>query len=1336
MFDGTLKFDTAIDKTGFQLGLSSLGSIAKTGLAAVTGAFTAAGAGVAALGGYAVSVGKDFEGSMAQVIATMGVTKDTIQDGVNSYELLKEAAAAAGESTTFSASEAADALNYLALAGYDAAKAADALPAVLNLAAAGGMDLAYASDLATDAMAALGIEATSGNLTRFGDEMAKTASKANTSVSQLGEAILTVGGTAKSLAGGTTELNAALGVLANRGIKGSEGGTALRNMILALSAPTDKAAEALEGLGVKAFDAEGNLRPLNEVFKELDTALSGMSDGEKTQVLNEIFNKVDLKSAQAMLAGCGDEFDDLTTALEGCDGAMADMAHTMNDTLEGDIKSLQSKAEAFGIAIFDNLNTPLRDLAKLGGDYVSQLTAAFKEGGFEGLADSLGDVLSSAVAKLSGYVPKIADIAVSVVTSLISGLRENIPEISDAALEAATKLVYGIADASGELLKLGGTLIKSLVSGIAEHIPDVADALQGLLKEIPEIFSGETLDEIAGAAVALVSALALGMSDTLPILLDTVLSLISALGNAILDNIPVLLPALYEFAASIIEFLADGIPQVLEAAQELITKGLTEVAPQVIEIIGKELPKVITALAKAVPQIETALAEIIPEIVQTIAESTPVIVKAIADTLPDVLTALIDGLEEMYPAVHEAVVTLITSLAELMPVIQEVCSELTPMLLASLVEMLVTIAPQLSELSIGLTESLIKSLFEIAVSLIGNYLKAVGQSLAEVGDILSDVLIDAKETALTGVQSIVSNVMEWIDTLPERMGDTLGNVLGTLATWAVEAPEKAKNGAKELVNNVSDYMKQLPMLAKEQFDRTIDKLRDWASDLVSKGRNAASDLTDTVKNGMSSLPSKMAEAGRNLVEGLWNGITGAGDWLRGKISDFGSGIIDGFKESFGIHSPSTVMRDQVGRYIAEGIGVGFAENMPDLSEIAQQTVNELDSLDIPDISQAFEFTFPDVQMPAISSPDFDIPDFEIPELSINTPEIELPELEIKADIPQIDTPELEFTIPEIEVPEIEISVADIADALMNSDVDWDKYADQYWKVSDAAEEMLYNIKNGNMGNDKEGVAEYFYWDYDMSPEDIEKAFYAVAEAIKTSAEAIDGTTIEGSIEAPDIPQIDAPELSIDTPELELKVPDIDVPEIEIPVADIVDALMNSGVDWSKYDDLYWQVSDMADDILYNIKNGNMENDKEGVAEYFYWDYDMAVSDIETAFEAISESIRLSAEKISNADIQIEDSEKVPVIDASALAALNAQSMNINSSFIQPAAVSEVVNNSYTYNSTPDGRSAPESVTGLTINANFAVGEEVVAEGVKTIILNEVDKQQGIDIQLKKRGVTR
>lgn len=114
-------------------------------------------------------------------------------------------------------------MNYLALAGYDAEKAATALPTVLKLAGAGAMDLGAASDMVTDSMSALGIAATEANLTNFADQLAQTASKANTSVSQLGEAIITVGGTAKDLAGGTTELNAVLGILADNGIKASEG---------------------------------------------------------------------------------------------------------------------------------------------------------------------------------------------------------------------------------------------------------------------------------------------------------------------------------------------------------------------------------------------------------------------------------------------------------------------------------------------------------------------------------------------------------------------------------------------------------------------------------------------------------------------------------------------------------------------------------------------------------------------------------------------------------------------------------------------------------------------------------------------------------------------------------------------------------------------------------------------------------------------------------------------------------------------------------------------------------------------------------------------------------
>lgn len=188
-------------------------------------------AAVTAMGGASIQTAANFESSMSQVQATMGVTKEsmTTLDGqsVNTMDALSKLAQEMGASTAFSATECAEALNYLALAGYDTQQMADTLPTVLNLAAAGGIDLASASDMVTDAMSALGMEVSDADV--MVDQMAKTASTTNTSVAQLGEGILTIGATAKSVKGGTAELNTALGILANNGIKGAEGGTHLRN---------------------------------------------------------------------------------------------------------------------------------------------------------------------------------------------------------------------------------------------------------------------------------------------------------------------------------------------------------------------------------------------------------------------------------------------------------------------------------------------------------------------------------------------------------------------------------------------------------------------------------------------------------------------------------------------------------------------------------------------------------------------------------------------------------------------------------------------------------------------------------------------------------------------------------------------------------------------------------------------------------------------------------------------------------------------------------------------------------------------------------------------------
>lgn len=621
-FDGTLKFDTSIDKSGFEAGVSSLSSAAEKGMALIGDAVKAATAKLAELGKSAVSVGMNFESGMAQVMATMGVTKDTVQDGVNSYELLKQAAADAGASTTFSATEAAGALNYLALAGYSATQAADALPAVLDLAAAGGMNLQYASDLATDAMAALGIEANKDNLTHFGDQLAKTASKANASVSQLGEAILTVGGTAKNLAGDTDELNAVLGVLANRGIKGAEGGTHLRNMILSLSAPTSTAAAKLAELGVSAKDADGKLRPLNEVFADL------AKSGATVEDLNEIFNKTDLSSAQAMMAGCGEEFDNLISEIMDCNGAMEQMAKTMNDTLEGDMKSLSSKAEALGIAVYDGINAPLRELAQLGGQYLTQLTNGFKQGGFTGLASALGDVLGSALSKITEYLPGVLDIAQNVIVTLLAGIRNNLPTLMETGAALLKSLMSGIAQTGAQLLTLGAELLTALADGLQQNLPAllktgrlaleqlgnalirnlplmIAAAVQIIVSLANALLKPDSILKLVSAGITLLKTITEAILENLPLLIHTAVELITALCNDLLkpDNILRLIDAAIEILAALIDGIIDNLDEILIACEQIITTlwhELTkpETVQRLLELGGKLLAKLIEGLGQ------------------------------------------------------------------------------------------------------------------------------------------------------------------------------------------------------------------------------------------------------------------------------------------------------------------------------------------------------------------------------------------------------------------------------------------------------------------------------------------------------------------------------------------------------------------------------------------------------------------------------------------------------------------------------------------------------------------------------------------------------------------
>ncbi|MDD7647797.1 MAG: phage tail tape measure protein, partial [Ruminococcus bromii] len=244
--DGKIKINTDLDASGFEKGLKKLGGLAKTGLSVITTGVAAVSAGLLAAGGYAVKVGSDFEAGMSEVAAISGASGEALQ-------ALTDKAKEMGSTTKFSATESAEALKYMAMAGWDTDKMLSGLPGVMNLAAASGENLGTVSDIVTDSMTAFGMAA--GEAGHFADILAQASSKSNTNVALMGETFKYVAPVAGALGYSAEDAAVAIGLMANSGIKGSQAGTALRSTLSRLAKPTDEVQGAMDKLKISLTDS-------------------------------------------------------------------------------------------------------------------------------------------------------------------------------------------------------------------------------------------------------------------------------------------------------------------------------------------------------------------------------------------------------------------------------------------------------------------------------------------------------------------------------------------------------------------------------------------------------------------------------------------------------------------------------------------------------------------------------------------------------------------------------------------------------------------------------------------------------------------------------------------------------------------------------------------------------------------------------------------------------------------------------------------------------------------------------------------------------------------------
>lgn len=520
---------------------------------------------------------------MSSVAATANANEEQ-------YKQLEAAAMEMGKTTTKTATESAQALEYMSLAGWSVEQSIKGLPSVLRLSEATGLELATTSDLVTDSMSALGV--TVDGLSEYLDIAAKANNKSNQSAQQLMEAYLGVGGTMKNLNVPLAESATALGVLANRGIKGSEGGTALNAIMVNLTTGAGKAGTAMKKLGVSAFDSDGKFIGLEATLQQLNTALAGCTEEQRNAYLSAIGGKTHVDALNDLLSGLNTTLDDGSTEwealqrnLENSKGALEEMASVKMDNLNGDFASFQSRLQDFGIKIYKNIQEPLRNAVQFATQQITALSDAFETGGFTGLAEKIGDVLANVATEAVKVAPKFVEAAGTAVHGFFQGIQENAPILGEGAAVLASTLISSFTQFFGDFWETGVTLVAQFLNGMVSKAPNLIDGMFSMLESLGETIV-ENLPMIIESGVQLILQLADGIMEHLPQFVSIGIQIVIQLGIGIIKALPQILMSADNILNNLFDALWSGIVDGVE-------KGLGPLAS-----VAKE--KLTAAFQKAV----------------------------------------------------------------------------------------------------------------------------------------------------------------------------------------------------------------------------------------------------------------------------------------------------------------------------------------------------------------------------------------------------------------------------------------------------------------------------------------------------------------------------------------------------------------------------------------------------------------------------------------------------------------------------------------------------------------------------------------------------------------
>lgn len=926
-------------------GLTTVGDkIAGAGKTLTTGLTVPIGTAVAS----AVKFGAEFDKGMSNVAAVSGATTEE-------FGKMREAAISWGEKTVYTATEASDALYYMGLAGWGANESIAGLGPVLNLAAAGDLELGRTSDIVTDAMTSMklaagelnkdGIE----NTIHFTNSLAAAMSNSNTDVDQMGEAFKYVAPLAGSLGYDINDLSLALGLMANVGVKGSQAGTGLRQALKNLIDPTDEAQAAMDKYGVSLFDDTGKAKDMRTFMEELRGTFGDLSvdiydsngelksaeqimeeyghslpttQQEKLNAIVEIFGTRALPGILGIIEQGDDKFTDLADAIDGSDEAFV--------KYNGDIMPMKEALEKFG----DNVYDTTKGFEILGAaEGMAQIQMDNLQGDWIRFTSALGTskIMISDLVKdsLRGFVQKLTEL-VQRFNSLDDAQKKHILKI--AAIIAAIgpllfvfgKIVAGIGNViigfhemseAFNLIKVGFTMFGTKLKNVAEAFKLAKAGFTGFASETSAL--GTALAGVTAPMIAIVAVIAV---------------LVAAFVHLWKTN--------EDFRNKIIG-IWDGIVSKFKEAGQKITDAINS--------LGFDFSDLGEAIYAAWDWICNALAPILSEIFATIGRLIGGVVDIIVGVV-QVICGIIKGFKDGDWSLF------IEGLKSIWDGFWVIATAPFIAVYNVLTEYLAKFGLTWADVWNGIKDFFF-GVWEAINTFISNVLNGIKNLFVGILNDIHDVWMSVWtavstfiNTALTNIQTFFTNVINTVETTKIKVSQKFEALRSAVTQTIENLKTAAQNKFNEMKTNVINTVENIKSQASSKMTAMKDAVVQTISNMATSIINKMKGIYNGIVNTFSNIKSKMEEVGSNIVNGIWNGIKNGWGWLNNKVADLAKSLLDSAKNALGIKSPSKEFEKQVGVWLPPGIANGFAKALPAaMADMESELDDGLSEFDVRDI---------------------------------------------------------------------------------------------------------------------------------------------------------------------------------------------------------------------------------------------------------------------------------------------------------------------------------------------------------------------------------------------------